>query len=237
MFNDFSHALSNKELSIFNFISSNIIKVSKMNLKELSLELGVSEYSIDKFCKKLNIDNFENLNSVIREISKNYSESSNFIFKNYLNGFSNFINKIDENKILKISKLILKHKNLILLSQESLKPISNYLSQNLKFLNINPKITSSYKQIYKHKDFDLIFFLPSQPDEKNMDLIFKSFSNKIVIMISETLIKNAHDNCSVFIHLENQKIFKNFGVSCTGMYFVLCDLIISKLIELCNSKN
>ena len=237
MFSDFFHSLSNKEISIFNFISSNIIKVSNMSLEELSLKLNISENSIDKFCKKLNIDNFENLNSVLKEILKNYSESSNFIFKNYINGLSNFINKIDENKISKMCKLILKHRNLILLSIEYLKPISKYASHNLKILDINCKIMSSYKQIYRQKDFDLIFYIPSHSDEKNMDLIFKSFSNKIVVIISETVIKNAHDNCSVFIHLENQKTFKNFNVKCTGMYFVLFDLVISKLIELSNSKN
>ena len=137
MFNDFFHSLSDKEINIFNFISSNIISVCEMNIKELSLKLNVTEYSINKFCKKINVDNFENLTSILKELLKSSSNSSNYIFENSIKTFSDFISKINESQITEICKLILKHKSISILFSDSSKQIANYLNQNLNSLNID----------------------------------------------------------------------------------------------------
>lgn len=236
MFNDFFHSLSDKEINIFNFISSNIIFVCEMNIKELSLKLNVTEYSINKFCKKINVDNFENLTSILKELLKSSSNSSNYIFENSIKTFSDFISKINESKITEICKLILKHKSISILFSDSSKQIANYLNQNLNSLNIDSKITSSPKQISKQKEIDLVIYIPTYLDEKSINTTLKYLSNKIVIIISDTITKEAHDNSSIYVHVENNKLFKNFNVHCNSIYFILLDLIISKLIELNNAK-
>lgn len=237
MFNELLPFLSDKETIIFNFISSNIGSICEMNIKELSLKLNITEYSINKFCKKLNIDNFENLISIIKEISETSSVYSNYIFKNSLEKFSNFISKLNEDKISKICKLILKHKSVLILFCNNSKNIAQYLEQNLTYLNITSKLTSSTKQITKQKDIDLVIYISNNIDEKIINSSLKNMSNKIVITISNTIIKEVHDNSSIFIHIDDNKLFKNFNTNCSSIYFMFLDLIISKLIELINYKN
>ncbi len=237
MFNDFIHSLSDKEMIIFNFISSNVTSVCDLNIKELSSKLKISEYSINKFCKKLNVDNFENLSSVIKEISRNYSKSSNFLFRNTLDSYTNSINKLDEDKISEISKLIFKYQNILVLFSQSSRLVAKYLLQNLDNLNINCKCTSSSKQISRYKELNLILYLDYQVDGGDIEYVFENFPNKTIIIISDNVTKNIHDNCSIFIHIENQKMFRNFNTNCNGLYFIFCDLIISKIIELSNPKN
>lgn len=237
MFNDFLPFLSDKETIIFNFISSNIGSIYEMSIKELSLKLNVTEYSINKFCKKLNIDNFDNLLSIIKEISESSSIYSNHIFKNSIEKFSNFISKLNESQITKICELILKYKYPLILFCNNSKNIAQYLEQNLNYLNIKSKLTSSTKQVAKQKDIDLIIYISNNNDEKIINSTLKSIQNKTIITISNTIIKEAHDNSSIFIYIDDNKLFKNFSTSCNSMYFILLDLIISKLIELINSKN
>lgn len=237
MFNDILPFLSDKENIIFDFISSNVVQVCKMNIKELSLKLNVTEYSINKFCKKLNVDNFENLISIIKEISESSSVYSNYIFKNSLDKFSNFISKLDESQILKICDLILNHKSIFILFCNNSKTVAQYLSQNLNSLNIKTKLTSSSKQITKQKDIDLIIYISNNIDEKIITSTLKSITNKIIITISNSIVKEALSSSSIFVHIDDNKLFKNFDTNCNGVYFVFFDLIISKLIELTNYKN
>lgn len=237
MFNDFLPFLSDKETIIFNFISSNIESIYEMSIKELSLKLNVTEYSINKFCKKLNIDNFDNLLSIIKEISESSSVYSNHIFKNSIEKFSNFISKLNESQITKICELILKYKSPLILFCSNSKNIAQYLEQNLNYLNIKSKLTSSTKQVAKQRDIDLIIYISNNTDEKIINSTLKSIQNKTIITISNTIIKEAHDNSSIFIYIDDNKLFKNFSTNCNSMYFIFLDLIISKLIELINSKN
>ena len=82
----------------------------------------------------------------------------------------------------------------------------------------------------------LVIYIPTYFDEKSINTTLKYLSNKIVIIISDTITKEAHDNSSIYVHVENNKLFKNFNVHCNSIYFTLLDLIISKLIELNTTK-
>lgn len=236
MFNDFYNSLSEKEKYIFDFISANTLLVSKLSIKELSLKLNVTEYSINKFCKKINIDNFDNLNSILKIFSKNYIDSSNYIFKNSLEIFSSFIEKINEIKIQKIADLILKYNSVSILHSESSKIISQYAEQKLKSLNLGISTTSSQKNLSKNKDIDLIIYISVNSDETSIKNTLKNLNEKITIIISDTILKEAHDKSHVFFYIDNNKIFNNFNISSDSLYFILIDLIISKIIELSNSK-
>lgn len=236
MFNDFLTSLSDKEINIFNFISSNFISVSKMNIKELSLKLNVTEYSINKFCKKINIDNFDNLTSVLKELSKSSIGTSNHIFKNSIEIFSKFLNNINESQIIEICKLILENKSVSILYSESSKLIAQYLGQNLEYLGIESKTTYSVKQILRQTNIQLVIYITTSLEESTIENRLKYLNNKTVVVISDTMIKKIHDAVSLFIYIENSKLFKNFNVYSNSLYFIFSDLLISKLIELINNK-
>lgn len=232
MFNDSFHSLSEKEIVIFNFISLNIHSVCEMNIKELSLKLDISEYSINKFCKKINVDNFENLKSILKELNATSINSSNLIFKDSLNGFSNFINKIDEINLINICNLILKDKNVSILFSDSSKIIAKYLDEGLKNLNIKTKLTSSPKQILKQKDCEIVIYISSLTNERTLNSTLEQLSNKSIITICDLVSRKAYDNSSMFVHIETNKLFKNFNTNSNCLYFVFFDLMFSKLIEL-----
>lgn len=232
MFNDSFHSLSQKEILIYNFISLNIESVCEMSIKELSLKLNISEYSINKFCKKINIDNFENLKSILKELNATSINSSNFIFKNSLNLFSNFINRIDENKLINICNLILKDKKVSILFSDTSKIIAKYLEEGLQNINIQTKLTASPRQILKQKDYDVVIYISNSIHENTLNLTLEQLSNKSVITICDLISKKAYNNSSIFIHIETNKLFKNFNTNSNSLYFVFFDLIFSKLIEL-----
>lgn len=236
MFNDFYYSLSEKEVIIFNFISSNIAQICNMSIKELSLKLSITEYSINKFCKKLNVDNYENLTSILKDISKDSLDSSSYIFKNSLDIFSSFVKKINESQIEKMCNLILKYDSVLILFSDSSKLVAQYLNEKLNDLNINARIISSAKQILKQKESELIIFIGTCVDENSMKKNIHTLSNKIVITILDKIIKEIHDNSTIFVYIDNNKLYKNFNLYCTSPYFIFCDLVISKLIELCNNK-
>lgn len=237
MFIESVQSLSSKETYIFDFIASNINLVCSMNIKELSLKLNVTEYSINKFCKKINVDNFENLIEILKELLKNFSEYSNLTFKKSIENILNFTKQINEMQISKICDLILKYKNILILFSDSSKLIAQYMNQNLNSLEIFSKTTSSTKQIAKQKDINLIIYISSNSNEKTMTSTLKNIFNKVIITISDTMTKDAHDNSSIFVHLPSSKTLKNFNVNCNGLFFAYIDLIISKIIELMNIKN
>lgn len=236
MFNDFSSSLSQKEMYIFEFISSNIFLVSKMSLKELSLKLNVTEYSINKFCKKINVDNFGNLISILKDFSKGSMDSSNYIFKNSIEMFSVFVERFDEIKIEEIANLILKYNSFCILHSDSSKIISQYAEQKFKNLNFKISTSSTPKNLSKNKNVNLIIYISVDSDELSIKNTLKFLSNKIVITISDKLFKEVHDNSHIFFYIDSNKIFKNFNLTSDCLYFVFLDLLISKIIEASNSK-
>ena len=234
MFNDFLPSLSEKENLIFNFISSNFTHVANMDIKELSLKLEVSEYSINKFCKKINVDNFSNLTSILKELSKTSISKSNFLFKNSSEIFLKFLNNINENQIMEICKLILKYKSISILHSNFSKIVADYLEQNFKALNLEVKKFSSARQILKNKNSQLVIYITDYSEKENTQKNLNHLNNKITIVISETIIKKIHDMSSTFILIENNKHFKTFNIFSNSLYFLFVDLLTSKMIELIN---
>lgn len=234
MFIDSIHSLSTREMNVFDFILNNLELVSSMSIKELSLKLGITEYSINKFCKKINVDTFENLTEILKEIVKSFSECSNSIFSNSIKDISNFTEKLNTLQLSQIGEIICISKNVVILFSNHSKLIASYLKEGLISLNINVKTTSSLRQLSKIKDIDLIIYISIGCSEMELNSPFENFSNKVTITISDRVTKKAHDNSSIFVHIPINKSFKNFNVNCTGLCFTYIDLILSKMIEINN---
>ncbi|AID44467.1 hypothetical protein SFBM_0520 [Candidatus Arthromitus sp. SFB-mouse-Japan] len=237
MFGDFFNSLSEKEKFIFNFISCNISHVSQMNIKELSLSLNLSEYSINKFCSKLNLDSYENLISILNECSKAELSNKNNMYNISKDLLNNFIQNLNETHINLISDFLFKYKEVSLLFSESYKIIAQYFEDKLKCLNIKTSITSSLKINSKNKDAPLIIYIVDSIRDIALRNSLERLSNKTIIVLSNTMIKNINNSASLFVFLPENKLMKTYNLNCSGNFFIFIDLIISKLIELVNIKN
>lgn len=236
MFGDFLNSLSEKEKFIFNFISCNISQVSQMNIKELSLCMNISEYSINKFCKKINLDNFENLISILNECSKTILSNKNKMFNISKDLLNNFVKNINETHVNLISDFLFKYQKVSLLFSESYKIIAQYFEDKLKQLNIKTNITSSLKVNSKNKDSQLIIYIIDSIDDITLRNSLEKLSNKTIIVLSNTMLKNINNMVSLFVFLPENKLMKTYNLNCSGHFFIFIDLIISRLIELINIK-
>lgn len=237
MFGDFFSSLSEKEKLIFNFISCNISQVSQMHIKELSLSLNLSEYSINKFCNKLNLDSYQNLIAILNECSEKELSNKNNMFNISKDLLNNFIQNLNETHINLISDFIFRYKDVSLLFSESYKIIAQYFEDKLKHLNIKTSITSSLKTNSKNKDAPLIIYIVDSIREIDLKNSLERLQNKIIIVLSNTMIKNISNSASLFIFLPENKLMKTYNLNCSSNFFIFIDLIISKLIELLNIKN
>lgn len=237
MFNDFYYSLSEKEIIIFDFISSNISQICNMTIKEFGVKLNITEYSVNKFCKKINVDNYDNLISILKYISKNSYDSSNYIFKTTMETFFNFLNKIDESQIEKMCNLILDHNNLSVFYLNSSKLIGEYLNENLNNLNIKSKLVPLSRQNINNSTSELIILIGTSIEEHLIKKLSGYISEKTVITLLDKVIKEVHDNSTIFINIENNKLYGNFNLHSTSSYFIFCDLLIAKLIQIHNNKN
>lgn len=238
MFSESIHSLSDKEKVIFEFISLNTFLVSEMNLKDLSLYLNVSEYLINKFCKKLNLDNFANLSNVLKEFSKHTQQKCENIFMTTKEIMESYLSRMNEIKISDLSKLILDHGKICIICPESSKIIGKYLEQKLSTFDINITTTSSPKTSLKRiADINLVIYIAESINENEIRECMDLLSNKSLIILSNTMVKDIHDKSFMFVYIEGNKITENYKIRCSGNYFVFIDLLICKIIELINAKN
>ncbi len=234
MFYDSLSSLSEKEKIIFKFISSNIFSVSKMNIKELSLALDMSEYSINKFSKKLNLDNFSNLQGILSHISEKTINNKNNIFSTTKDIFDLNLKSLKELKIENISKLILSKDEVKIIGKPECKLIIKYLTDLLTPLGINMSV-SSPRRILKNESGKVLLYLTPGMNENELKVSINSSPNDSIILVSELKIKHLYDKVSIYLHLENNKLVKNYNVNIYGSYFMFIDLLASKIIEITNS--
>lgn len=237
MFGESFSSLSEKEKTIFEFISSNTFLVSKMSLKELSLNLDISEYIISKFCKKINLDNFDNLIDILKEFSKNTQEKCENIFTANKNIIESYLHRINEIEITNLSKLILEYRKLRVICPDSSKLIGKYLEQKLSTFDIDVITSPSAKSsLRKIKDINLVLYIAESIDQNEIRLSMDLLSDKTLILLSNTLTKDIHDKSSIFVNIEGNKLVENYNTRCSGNYFIFIDLLVCKIIELINTK-
>ena len=61
LFSEFSAKFTKSDIVIANYIAENIKKVLQMTISDLSLNTEISEITISRFCKKLDLSGFQAL--------------------------------------------------------------------------------------------------------------------------------------------------------------------------------
>lgn len=136
--------LTDKELSIYNYIKENYKKVSFMNIDEICTELALEKKDINNFSSKIGFNNYENLRNNLKQVIMAQLKSTDrfkismdlknidvnkiteMVISAEINNLTNLLASIDIETLKEIVKEIISTEDMIVVATRASAPIAIY---------------------------------------------------------------------------------------------------------------
>lgn len=136
--------LTDKELSIYNYIKENYKKVSFMNIDEICTELALEKKDINNFSSKIGFNNYENLRNNLKQVIMTQLKSTDrfkismdlknidvnkiteMVISAEINNLTNLLASIDIETLKEIVKEIISTEDMIVVATRASAPIAIY---------------------------------------------------------------------------------------------------------------
>lgn len=246
--------LTNKELEISNFVLENYTFISEHTISELALEIGTSDASINRFCKKIGYKGFNDFKKdIIKDnffiaMKEQYSTDNNVqsgkikkVATNYNNMLVNIAANISTKEVDKTIKEIADCETLYIFGNYYSSPAVNNFSLNFTSLgikniaSINSEEIKIHEQNISSKDF-IIIIAPSVFSDSLFNIIKSLYERKNKICIITNYYSSHIENYifSKFILTDSPFLNNNLSTSLNSSYIFLGDIFIEKLFNLDN---
>ncbi len=136
--------LTDKELSIYNYIKENYKKVSFMNIDEICTELALEKKDINNFSSKIGFNNYENLRNNLKQVIMTQLKSTDrfkismdlknidvnkiteMVISAEINNLTNLLASIDIETLKEMVKEIISTEDMIVVATRASAPIAIY---------------------------------------------------------------------------------------------------------------
>ena len=206
LFSANSRLFTKADIKIANYISANLNHFLQMTISELASATSVSEITISRFCKKLNLPGLQSLKIVlagtdnINTFDKNISNSDNCesishkIFQNIADGLNNTLKLLNFKALDRSAQLICKASRLICFGYGNSATVCNDIVTRFVRLGISCEFSADPHQqatlsACSTKDTLVIAvsYTGSSVDLLNNLQIIKENGGKIILITSHTL--------------------------------------------------
>lgn len=190
---EFSCTLTQSEEAILDFIEKNFEKIPEYSVIDLSKLTYSSQASINRLCKKLNLDGFSHLKFAIKEdleLMKNRSQ-------NHINSISYYIKNINFNTITSLIEILQNNKKILIYGLGASQITSAYLQRQLLYLGYQAILLSEEKMLEYFNDFTLLI-LSSSGETPRVKQAAKKFKDKGNTLISITKKSSSLDELSLY---------------------------------------
>lgn len=243
--------LSNKEKIVAKYIIDNYQQSMLLSSTELAKIAGVSDTAVVRFAKSLGFNGFFEYKNCIKKeyisTQKVYSSLSlldkdsegkilNGYFKSLMSDMNNFINKIDDEILTKISKIIMNSKKLYIIGFGSDEVVVAYLKNYLNLMGVDCIPVSEEGLALKEKLFQLskedVILMSAYPtlmdSEKWVAEYAKSKEAKIVLITDSEITAKLLDVSEYVAFYETADNFFNSYV----LQMTYCNALLLRIYEL-----